>query len=181
MILKLDWHVVIAVSCTMSTLLQSEQDARIEALREKYRPRVMYTLFVAELAPANGKFFYCGNTTFKRFMQKAFDAAYGSGNVPFLTRFEAFGWYLDDLVLTPVNKLEDRKERCRAARGSLAKRINSYQPQMVVSLLRRIDDDVRAASGSLPFRPMSFPGNSHQGKLLCEMVRMRDELPRARI
>jgi hypothetical protein len=37
-------------------------------------------------SPANGKFFYCGNTTFKRFMQKAFDAAYGSANVPFLTR-----------------------------------------------------------------------------------------------
>ena len=132
-------------------------------------------------SPANGKFFYCGDTTFTRYMQKAFDAAYGPANVPFLTRFEAFGWYLDDLVLTPVDKLKDRKEQCRAARGSLAKRINSYQPQMVVSLLRRIDDDLRAASRGVPFRAMSFPGNGHQGKLLSEMVRMRDELPRARI
>jgi hypothetical protein len=114
-------------------------------------------------------------------MQNAFDAAYGTSEVSFLARFEAFGWYLDDLVLTPVNNLNDRKERCRAARDSLANRIRSYQPQMVVSLARRIDDDVRAALGGVPFRAMSFPGNGHQGKLLSDMVRMRDELPRARI
>lgn len=164
----------------MSTL-QSEQDARIEALREEYRPPAIYTLFVAESAPASGKFFYRGDTSFTRHMQNAFEAAYGPSDVPFLTRFEAFGWYLDDLVLTPVNKLNDRKERCRSARDSLAKRIKSYQPRMVVSLARRIDDDVRAASGGVPFRAMSFPGNGHQGKLRSEMVRMRDELPRARI
>jgi hypothetical protein len=106
-------------------------------------------------------------------MQNAFEADCGPSDVPFLTRFEAFGWYLDDLVLTPVNKLKDREERCRAARGSLAKRMSSYQPpQMVVSLARRIDDDVRVASGSVPFRAMSFPGNGHRGKLRSEMVRI---------
>ena len=80
-------------------------------------------------------------------MQNAFEAAYGTSEVSFLARFKAFGWYLDDLVLTPVNKLNDRKERCRAARDSLANRIGSYQPQMVVSLALRIDDDMRAALG----------------------------------
>jgi hypothetical protein len=150
-------------------------------LRRKYRPPVICTLFVGESAPASGKFFYCGDSSFTRHMQNAFDAAYGTSEVSFLARFEAFGWYLDDLVLTPVNNLNDRKERCRAARDSLANRIRSYQPQMVVSLARRIDDDVRAALGGVPFRAMSFPGNGHQGKLLSDMVRMRDELPRARI
>src|SRR5690242_19723225 len=107
----------------MSTL-QSEQDALIEALRLKYRPPVAYTLFVGESAPASGRFFYHGNTLFTRYMQNAFDAAYGhSTDVPFLMRFKSFGWYLDDLVLTPVNDVKDRKDRkgrCFAAREGLA-------------------------------------------------------------
>jgi len=163
--------------------LQSYQDARIEALRRKYRPRLIYTLFVGESAPANGTFFYDGNTLFTRHMQNAFDAAYGtSGDVPFLTRFKSFGWYLDDLVQTPVNEVKDRKdrkERCFAAREGLAGRIADYRPRLVVSLARSIDDDVCAAAGNVPFCIMGFPGNGHQGKLLSDMVRMRDELPRA--
>jgi hypothetical protein len=168
---------------TMSTL-QSEQDARIEALRRKYRPPVVCTLFVGESAPANGTFFYDGNTRFTRHMQNAFEAAYGSSDVPFLTRFKSFGWYLDDLVLTAVNKVKnrkDRKERCVAAREGLAGRIADYRPRLVVSLARWIDDDVRAAVGNVPFCIMGFPGNGQQGKLLSDMVRMRDQLPRAPI
>jgi hypothetical protein len=161
--------------------LQSDQDARIEALRLKYRPPVICTLFVGESAPANGRFFYDGNTRFTRHMQNAFDAAYGSSSdVPFLTRFKSFGWYLDDLVLTPVNKVKgkDRKDRCFAAREGLAGRIADYRPRLVVSLARSIDDDVRAAAGTASFCTMGFPGNGQQGKLRSDMVRMRDELPR---
>jgi hypothetical protein len=164
------------------SMLRSEQDALIEALRLKYRPPTIYTLFVGESAPASGKFFYRGDSSFTRHMENAFGAAYGISDVPFLTRFKAFGWYLDDLVLTPVDDIKDRKnrrERCFAARVGLAERIADYRPRLVVSLARSIDDDVRTAAGSVPFRAMSFPGNGHQGKLLSEMVRMRDELPRS--
>jgi hypothetical protein len=66
-------------------------------------------VFVGESAPANGRFFYDGNTRFTRHMQNAFDVAYGPSDVAFLTRFKSFGWYLDDLVLTPVNEVKDRK------------------------------------------------------------------------
>ena len=78
-------------------------------------------------------------------------------------------------------RLRTAKERCFAAREGPAQRIADYWTLLVVSLGRRIDDDVRTASGRVPFRAMSFPGDGHQGKLLSEMVRMRDELPRVRI
>jgi hypothetical protein len=112
-------------------------------------------------------------------MQNAFDAAYGSSDAPFLARFKSFGWYLDDLVLTPINNVKNRKERRFAAREGLAERIADYGPRLVVSLARCIDSDVRAAAGSVPFCIMGFPGNGHQGKLLSDMVRMRDEPPRS--
>jgi len=38
-------------------------------------------------------------------MQRAVDNALGESRDDFLTRFKAYGWYLDDLVLEPVDKL----------------------------------------------------------------------------
>jgi hypothetical protein len=49
-----------------------------------------------------------------------------------LREFKARGWYVDDLVLTPVDQMSynsrERKAACAAARDSLAQRIAEYKP-----------------------------------------------------
>ena len=66
----------------------------------------------------------------------------------FLDRFKAYGWYLDDLVLEPVNRMtwSERRAACRNAVAGLADRIAEYRPLAIVSLLLRIKDIVEAAA-----------------------------------
>jgi hypothetical protein len=156
----------------------------IEAVRLRYRPKRIMTLFVGESAPNSGDFFYCGNTALKRHMQKAVETA-GLGNSgDFLERFKAYGWYLDDLVLTPVNQLRirsQRKAKCFAARGSLAIRIAEYRPLAIVALLLSIDNDVRAAAtaagSTCPCYAVPFPGMGQQPRFFSEMARILPTLP----
>ena len=85
----------------------------VEAVRQRYRPARIMTLFVGESARASGAFFYRGNTAMLKNMRSAMGmASVESGD--FLERFKAYGWYLDDLVLTPVNKLtkSERRQKC---------------------------------------------------------------------
>jgi hypothetical protein len=91
----------------------------IEAVRARYRPNRITTLFVGESAPNSGAFFYCGNTAMLRNMQRAVEAAI-DGEGDFLERFKSYSWYLDDLVLTPVNQLRihsERRAKCFACKG----------------------------------------------------------------
>ena len=77
----------------------------IEAIRTSYRPQRITTLFVGESAPVSGKFFYIGNTLLARHVERAMNEAGLGGGGNFLDRFKSYGWYLDDLVLNPVNHL----------------------------------------------------------------------------
>jgi ferredoxin-NADP reductase len=72
----------------------------VESVRKRYRPQQIMTLFVGESAPHGGQFFYFGNTGLTRYMKQAMEAAGLGGEDNFLERFKAYGWYLDDLVLT---------------------------------------------------------------------------------
>jgi hypothetical protein len=101
----------------------------VEAARARFRPERITTLFVGESAPASGDFFYYGNTALQRYMQRAVEDSFGEGG-NFFERLKAYGWYLDDLVLTPVNQLtkSERIAKCLSARSSLATRIAEYQP-----------------------------------------------------
>jgi hypothetical protein len=82
-----------------------------------------------------------------RYMSRATASVLGSGD-DFVQRFKAAGWYLDDLVLTPVNHLTkpERELLCLGARSSLAERIALYQPQAIVSLLKSIHSIIEAAA-----------------------------------
>jgi hypothetical protein len=112
----------------------------IEKLRASFRPNQITTLLVGESAPVSGEFFYVGDTALKRYMQRLVDDALGKSELPFLGRFRSFGWFLDDLVLTPVNHLgkTERLLQCERAQGSLAVRIAEYRPRAIVSLLKSI-------------------------------------------
>jgi hypothetical protein len=155
----------------------------VEAVRARYRPNRITTLFVGESAPYSGDFFYCGNTAMLRNMRRAIEAAI-DGDGDFLERFKSYGWYLDDLVLTPVNQLRirsQRKAKCFSARGSLAIRIAEYRPLAIVSLLLSIDKDIKAAAAAAgstcPCYAVPFPGMGHQPRFFSKMARILPTLP----
>src|SRR5262249_45796575 len=136
----------------------------VEATRIRYRPERITTLFVGESAPASGDFFYYGNTMMMRSVKRAMDAAGLRSDGDFFEYLKQLGWYLDDLVLTPVDKLapSERQARCAASEPCLAERIAKYRPQAVVTLLKRIKPNVDAAMAaagcSVPHHVLPFPG-----------------------
>jgi hypothetical protein len=116
--------------------------------------------------------------------RKAIEAAFGPAKSNFLDRFKSFGWYLDDLVLEPVNHLKpgERRAACLRAQNSLAARIAEYEPEAMVVLLKRIRHEVTAAAKSAdskaPLYIVSFPGFGQQGKFQREIADIISQLPR---
>jgi hypothetical protein len=137
----------------------------LEELRKNFRPDRITTLFVGESAPESGKFFYSGNSGLFRAMQKAF-----GGRPTFLEDFKRSGFYLDDLVLTPVNKLKDKERsalRWESA-AKLADRLRDYKPDAIVIAMCAIEPMVREAMriAGIPYEPYCIPhpafGNSNR-------------------
>lgn len=157
----------------------------VERIRKAYRPRRITTLFVGESAPHNGTFFYCGDTMMLRQMRAAVEDAFGP-SANFLAAFKSYGWYLDDLVLEPVNQLRrsERRTKCSRAESNLAERIANYKPSAIVSLLRSIDWIVQRAAISAgigqPIIPVPFPGMGQQARFRAEMAAIIPKLPRLR-
>jgi hypothetical protein len=136
--------------------------AEIKTVRARYWPRDISTLFIGESAPSSGDFFYYGGNQLWREMKRAVEAAFRPGD-DFLERFKAYGWYLDDLVLRPINDLPrvDRKKACLEAQDSLVSRIKEYRPRAIVCLLLGIKPFVKAAAKAAgcnaPFYAVAFP------------------------
>lgn len=137
----------------------------LEELRKSYRPDRITTLFVGESAPESGKFFYSGNSSLFYAMQKAF-----GGRSTFLHDFKRSGFYLDDLVLTPVNKLKNKERsaiRWESA-AKLANRLKDYKPDAIVIAMCAIESMVREAMhiAGIPYEPHCVPhpafGNSNR-------------------
>jgi hypothetical protein len=159
----------------------------VEAVRASYRPKRILTLFVGESAPQSGAFFYYNNTAMSRNVERAMKAAGLGRGGNFLECLKAYGWYLDDLVLTPVNTLETslRKKKCQDAQTSLAARILEYRPIAIVSLLLSIKENVEAAANTAGSNAqlfaVPFPGNGQQARFQKEMSRILPQLPREAI
>ena len=101
----------------------------------------------------------------------------------FLDRFKARGWYLDDLVLVPVNKMEDKERRLHwlQSRPSLQARIAEYQPLAIVTLLIGIRKVVERAAldagSSAKLYAVPFPGMGHQTKFHSQLAALLPALP----
>jgi hypothetical protein len=163
--------------------------ADLETIRLAFCPNRITTLFVGESAPFNGDFFYYGRTALERVMRSAIEESFGPTSGDFLKTFKAYGWYLDDLVLTPVNRLRgsadkyrERRAMCEAARSQLAGRIAEYQPLTIVSLLRSIRVDVEEAMKMADCRVehinTPFPVNWHEKAFKKKMRPIWPSLPR---
>ncbi len=128
----------------------------LEELRLSFRPHRIATLFVGESAPHSGRFFYSGNSSLFYAMQRAF-----GGKATFLQDFKRSGFYLDDLVAVPVNKLASRQRsahRWQSVAG-LANRLRSYKPQAIVIVMCAIKPMVAEAmrSAGISYEPYCTP------------------------
>jgi hypothetical protein len=103
--------------------------------------------------------------------------------VSFLEAFRDRGYFLDDLASEPIGKVPS-KEHERILRQNiprLAHRIAEYQPELIVTVLKRIfpyvEEAVSLAGVNVPNRPVSFPGNGQQGNFRREMAEILPDLP----
>jgi hypothetical protein len=128
----------------------------LEELRKSFRPDLITTLFVGESAPASDRFFYSGDSSLFHAMKREF----GSRET-FLEDFKKRGFYLDDLVLTPINKLErhERLTHRQEAVPELAKRLVEYKPEAVVVVMRAILPTVWKAMrmAGISYEPFCVP------------------------
>ena len=124
-----------------------------EEARKDHRPKRITTLFVAESVPVGGTFFYYGNGSLGRYVRRSIEQIL-PGDGDFLQRFRSYGWYLDDLVLAPVNQLTPRERRAAhlGAAQDLQRRIAGYRPLAIVCLLKSIVPIVRVTSSSASTR-----------------------------
>lgn len=156
-------------------------DDFFESLRRSFKPAKVLTLFVGESRPANGTFFYLGNSKLYCSMREAF-----RGGEDFLCGFKGMGFYLDDLVEFPVNNQPKRLRRkhCRDSIDSLADRIRDTRPAHVVTIGLGIAEHVaqalnRAELSGLPFDAVRFPSSRNQEKMLF-LQEMRGIIPKLR-
>jgi hypothetical protein len=158
----------------------------VEKARKDHRPNRITTLFVAESAPAGGTFFYHGNGHLGRYLRRSIEEVL-PGDGGFLERFQSYGWYLDDLVLTAVNQLTPRERRAAhlGAAQDLQRRIAEYRPMAIVCLLKSIGPVVRAAASRAgfdgPFFEVPFPGNGQQHRFHLQMIDIIPKLQRESI
>jgi hypothetical protein len=152
--------------------------SNFENVRKSFQPRRITTLFVGESAPHGGTFFYNQNSGLFREIRKAFQ---GNGN--FLEDFKRSGFYLDDLVLEPVNHLDNKRRRlmCRNSVTSFVERLRDYKPRAIVILLHSIQPMVLQAmrEAGLLYEPFCtpYPGFGNQPRFHKAMAEIIPHLP----
>jgi hypothetical protein len=151
----------------------------LEKLRLTFRPESIVTLFVGESPPHNGTFFYKGNSVLYFSVKESF-----GGTANFLAEFKAKCFFLDDLVLYPVNKLnkKEREENQWKGVASLAQRMAVYGPAAVVVLMCAIEEMVvdamsKAGLSHVPHFVTPFPGRYHRGRFREKMAEIIPKLP----
>lgn len=158
----------------------------LEELRRGYCPNPIRLLFVGESPPAGGTFFYKGDSGLARYTKRAFEEAYGIqaiGMTDFLNGFKSAGCYLDDLCLEPVNRMSEpaRRAACKRAVDPLAIRLRAAQPQIIVPIVRRIENCVRqsAETAGLLDRmraALPHPAMGNHLRYMAELSRLIAEL-----
>lgn len=152
----------------------------LERLRLSFRPKQITTLFVGESPPHGETFFYKRDSLLYHRMKESFGAAPN-----FLSTFQAQGFFLDDLVLYPIDQIKDQNERDKHRHKgvpSLAQRMADYRPLAVVALMCAIKpmvaDAMREAGLSqTPLHVTPFPRPEHQRRFKAKMAEIIPKLP----
>lgn len=153
----------------------------IEPLRASYRPAKIKVLFIGESAPAGGAFFYKQIGQVHGQFRHALAPHIGESPC-FVEAFKRAGFYLDDLVLKPVNWLSrsERKAIHAANVASLATRLRDYEAPLVVAFMKGIEAPVRASieasRTTCKLHVVPFPGYGRQGEFQSAMKSIMPEL-----
>jgi hypothetical protein len=146
-----------------------------EELRRSFLPQHIETLFVGESPPEGDAFFNKG----KGLLHNKLKESLGCAD---LAEFKANGFYLDDLVLYPINKMgkKERDEHRREGISSLAERIACYKPKAIVVFVKSIESMVidavrRAGLRDVPVYVTPFP--RHQKRFKEKMEEIVPNLP----
>jgi hypothetical protein len=149
----------------------------IEAVRRSYKPEKIRLLLVGESPPASGEFFYLkSNMTI--YTSKAFEQVFlrtFHDIVSFLRFFRQIGCYLDDLCLTPVDKMPtlERKALLEESVGPLSERLKKFNPEAIAIVLKRIvlhvQQAIEMAGLTCPVYTLPFAGMGHQNKYIEEL------------
>ena len=163
--------------CSVS-VSEADSVSDVERMRQSFRPRRISTLFVGESPPEGGTFFYKGNGLLHDNMKEAF----GEG-ANFLSEFKAKGFFLDDVVLYPINRMGDAERNMHRRKGVplLARRMADYRPAAVVVLMCAIkpmvEDAIREAGLSLVPYVAPFPNHWHKKSFKEKMDEIIPKLP----
>ncbi len=151
---------------------------KYEILRESFRPKKIRVLFIGESRPANGTFFYHGDSRLAQYTCEAFCA--GDGAIPrisdFLKRFQSLGCFLTDLCPLPANSLptKERTDARRKGERALANTIKSAQPDAIVIVMRGIAESAaqaidKAGANAIPCYVLPFPAQGHERQYVSEL------------
>jgi putative transcriptional regulator len=151
-------------------------------LRARYLPSKIKVLFVGEAPPTGGTFFYAGTSQMYRHLRETLQSRLGDPH-DFLQAFKDRGYFLDDLVMEPFGQIS-AKERIPILRKNvplLAQRMTRYQPEIVVTLLKRIgpyvQDAISQAAVDVKHYCVPFPGTGQQGNFRRKMAEITPLLP----
>lgn len=145
---------------------------------DHYLPERLSLLFIAEAAPRLEKHFYKANTPLYRAIKASFQAVFGpfESEDDFLTFFKESGCYLDHLCLHPIDtSTPERRQHARSeCRNQLAQRLSTYQPQLIIVVMKSLEKDIRLAlqasslAKCIPLRITAFPSMSEQNRQACQ-------------
>ena len=153
----------------------------VEKKRQEYRPPNICFLFIGESAPANGTFFYFGDSNLARYTREAFEEVFGpfSETTTFLAAFRDWGCYLIDLCSEPVNQLpkSTRREARKAEIPRLAAALSGLQPIVVIVVMKAIRKPVtqalqEAGLGEVEMHALPFPAQGHQQKYAAQLAEL---------
>jgi hypothetical protein len=121
----------------------------VEEVRLSYLPKKVNVLFIGESAPEAGNFFYLGDSL-TLYTKEAFINSYNvdiESDKIFLERFKENEFYLDDLCLEPVNRMNeiDREVARNNSISHLSCRIKNYSPKAIICIMKDIKHHVEYA------------------------------------
>lgn len=123
-----------------------------EKLRYNYIPQKVKVrvLFIGEAPPANGNFFYKGDSTLLGCTKEAFAKVYKrkfSDYMDFLKFFQSIDCFLEDLCDDPIDR-DPVYFQCQKRLESipkLAKKIDELKPKSIIVFIKRIKEYVDEA------------------------------------
>jgi len=153
---------------------------RYETVRAKRQPDTVLCVFVGESRPDSGKFFYNGDSILYFAMRDALKdhlSVRSSDPEAFLDAFQAAGYFLDDLVSSPINKLAHslRIDARKCGIAGLASRLRSYSPRFVVSVGKswaaEVTEAIRRSSIDTQMDMVAFPREAGKSAFVDDMRR----------